>query len=684
VIGRGVLVDVGASLFSCASLRIGDGAVIGPHAFLCDRDEEGRTGAIVIGKNARIGANVRILGPCCIDEGASLPAGTVVRGDMSPGSGASRKPKMREGATDSRPESVGRGVPDRADTQPPGGASPLPVRRVRAVLMADFTIDELAQRLTAAGSEPHDLEVVSEVAPFDQIVPTLIALASSDAKPELAVVWTRPDRACPAFGELLAGGSRDVEGILAEVDNFASLLKSHAQAARFVFVPSWVLPPTRRGTGLLELRESQASLVLMQMNLRLAGALESAANVFVLDAQRWLAAANDGGVDPKLWFAGKMAFTSGVLAEAARDIRAGLRATLGASRKLVVLDLDDTLWGGIVGDVGWENLALGGHDPSGEAFVAFQRQLIALSMRGVALAVVSKNDEATALEAMRSHPEMLIRPSMLAAFRINWLDKAQNIVEIARELNLGLQSVVFLDDNPIERARVREALPEVYVPEWPSDPTYSTRTLEGLACFDTAAVTAEDCERNATYATERERASTRGQVSSFDEWLAALQLTVRFEPIGGPNVARATQLLNKTNQMNLRTRRLSEGELVEWSRQSGHETWTVHVSDRFGNAGLTGVLSLARAANDVYVEDYVLSCRVMGRRVEEAMVWAAKRRANAMGGHRLVALPVATQKNKPCLDFFERVGLERCPEGYTEAVAAIEQPPALVTIEGLQ
>jgi FkbH-like protein len=422
----------------------------------------------------------------------------------------------------------------------------------------------------------------------------------------------------------------------------------------------------------------------MRMNLRLAEALEALPNVFLLDAQRWLGAANDGGFDPKLWHAGKIAFTTNVLREAAADILAALRGVLGISRKLVVVDLDDTLWGGIVGDVGWENLRLGGHDPDGEAFVQFQKQLVALTKRGVALAVVSKNEESTALEAMRKHPEMIVRPEMLAAYRINWRDKAQNIVEIAQELNLGIQSVVFLDDNPIERGRVREALPEVYVPVWPADPTHYPRALEGLRCFDAPHVSAEDLERNAMYATERERTQLRGKVSSLDEWLATLELKVRFEPLGPQNIARAAQLLNKTNQLNLRTRRLSEAELLAWSREGGHESWAVHVSDRFGPAGLTGLLGLARRGEDVHLEDYVLSCRVMGRRVEETMVWAACVRASVLGGRQLLVRPIETAKNKPCRDFFLRTeGLTPDAAGYARSLSGPFTKPALVDVDGI-
>ena len=187
------------------------------------------------------------------------------------------------------------------------------------------------------------------------------------------------------------------------------------------------------------------------------------------------------------------------------------------------------------------------------------------------------------------------------------------------------------------------------------------------------------------YATERERASLRDRVSSLDEWLATLGLQVRFERLGPGNVGRAAQLLNKTNQMNLRTRRLGEAEFLAWAREGGaRESWTVSVSDRFGQAGLTGLLSVEREGDDVHVVDYVLSCRVMGRRVEETLLWAGAKRGAALGGKRLVVAPIPTAKNKPCVDFVERAGLERAADGFVRDLTHVEDAPSLLKIEGLE
>jgi FkbH-like protein len=693
------VIDVGAHIYAEKTVTIGKGAVIGAHVVISDRDEHGGVGDVVIEAGARIEARARVVGPCRIGRGARVLPGVTVYGDVPAGavvgecaaaadhvgSANGANGHAKKGAAVSAAVTSAATAPA-SPAFPTNGlhAEPKPAavvtRRVSAVLAGDSTLGELVEHL---GQPTEDgLLIESEVAPFDQVVQTLMDLGTRDRKVTLLVVWTRPEQVSPSFNDVLVGGDLDLGRLEAEVDAFASLLQTHADAARFVFVPSWVTPPWRRGMGMLELRPGRAANALMRMNLRLADALARLPNVFLLDAQRWLAAAPDGAFDPKLWHAGKVAFADDVLAEAAADIQAALRGVLGMSRKLVVVDLDDTMWGGIVGDVGWESLRLGGHDADGEAFVQFQKQLLALTKRGVALAVVSKNEEPTALDAMQRHPEMIIRPAMLAAHRINWRDKAQNILEIAQELNLGLQSVVFLDDNPIERGRVHEALPEVYVPEWPADPTHYPRALESLRCFDTPHVSAEDLERNAMYATERERTALRTKVSSLDDWLATLDLAVRFERLGGENVSRATQLLNKTNQLNLRTRRMSERELLDWSKEEGHEVWAVHVGDRFGQAGLTGLLGLARDGDDVQLADYVLSCRVMGRRVEESMVWAAQVRAGRLGGRRLVIEPIPTAKNKPCIDFFARLGAGAA-ERYVRSAEEPGPPPALVQLEGL-
>jgi FkbH-like protein len=494
------------------------------------------------------------------------------------------------------------------------------------------------------------------VAPFGQVAQSLLQGPSPDAV-DFALTWTRPETAVPAFARLLANEAVTDEELRADVDAFVQLLQRGAAGWRALFVPTWTQPPAQRGLGLIDGRPGGAAWALATMNLRLMERLATVANAFVLDAQRWAVAGGRGGQNPRAWFVGKVAFGDAVLAEVSRDLKAGLRGLAGGASKLLVLDLDDTLWGGVVGEVGWQGLRLGGHDPVGEALVAFQRQLKALTRRGVVLAVVSKNEEAVALEAMRSHPEMVLRPEDLVGWRINWQDKARNIAELVAELNLGLQSVVFIDDNPAERGRVHETLPEVLVPDWPEDKLLYPSALAQLRCFDVPGVSREDAERTSLYASERERRALMAQVGSMDDWLEKLDIRVTVEPLGPANLARIVQLLNKTNQMNLATRRLTGAELSDWAAGEGRFLWAVSVADRFGDAGLTGIVSVEQAGSIARVVDYVLSCRVMGRRVEEAMVHVAVETARASGATRLEARLLPTRKNKPCHDFWLRSGL---------------------------
>jgi FkbH-like protein len=279
-----------------------------------------------------------------------------------------------------------------------------------------------------------------------------------------------------------------------------------------------------------------------------------------------------------------------------------------------------------------------------------------MTNRGIVIGIVSKNTEAVAMEVFEKHPEMVLTRDEFAGWRINWEDKARNIAELADELNLGLQSVVFIDDNAFERARVHEALPEVFVPEWPEDPLLYARALQAMDCFDSATFTNEDRQRASMYAAEKKRASSRKDVNSLDQWLQTLEMTVQVEPVDESNLARIVQLLNKTNQMNLRTRRLTDTELVDWLQGERRCLRAVRVSDRFGDAGLTGIFSIETRNKAAHFTDFVLSCRVMGRQVEQTMVAVAAEEALHLGAQSLIAEYVPTPKNKPCLDFWKKSG----------------------------
>jgi FkbH-like protein len=522
----------------------------------------------------------------------------------------------------------------------------------RLVLIADFNAETFARYLQHTALPGWEIVL----APYDQVYQTLASDAG--AAGSTALVWTQPHGVVDTFRRARDFEPVDPARAIEEVQAFAAAVSAFARRCRYVFVPTWTQPLWDRGYGMLDARPGVGLTdLLARMNLALADALADEPSVFVLDASRWMTAAGARAAASKLWYASKNPFSPPVFEEAAADLAAALDGLAGRARRLIILDLDDVLWGGIVGEVGWEGITLGGHDHTGEAFADFQRALKALTRRGIQLAIASKNDAAAALEVFDRHPEMQLRRDDVAAWRINWSDKGENVADILRELKLGAESAVFIDDSPSERARVLEAVPGVLAPDWPTDPARYRETLRGLRCFDAPLMTAEDRARTGMYAAERSRHASLSTATSLESWLQSLHIRIAVEALTAANVDRAAQLMNKTNQMNMATRRLSVQELQDWAGAADHLLLTFRVADRFGDYGLTGIIGLAFDRATVRLTDFLLSCRVMGRMVEEAMLSVAVEACRSRGASKLIADFSPTARNGPCLEFFRRSGL---------------------------
>jgi len=515
-------------------------------------------------------------------------------------------------------------------------------------LLSDFNTYNLALLLKKhAGS----FVVHCREAPYGQTMSVLLDDKSEFwAEPyDALVLWTLPERLIPSFSRVIAFEEFSVDDILSEVDAFAAQIQRIPETVWTIILPSWIALGVDRGLGCLDLANNRGvANMLMRMNMRMADNAERDRRIVLLDAQRWLSAAGTASFNQKLWYMSKTPFHSTVFQEASSDILATISGIRGLNKKVLVLDLDGTLWDGIVGDIGWEKLRLGGHDPVGEAFVDFQKELKRVVNRGVLLAIASKNEEATALEAIRRHPEMVLKLEDFAMWKINWHDKAANIADIMSSLNLGLESAVFLDDSAFERARVREALPQIFVPELPADPMQYPSFLRSLKCFDSPMISMEDRIRTKMYVADQRRSALKTEANSIGEWLEKLDLSVTVEPLNHGNLERAAQLFNKTNQMNLSTRRLTAAELFAWAETENQSLWTFRVSDRFGEYGLCGICSLVCQGAKGWMRDFLLSCRVMGRGVEEAMVCVVAQRAKTFGCTEIYTEFVPTAKNSPC------------------------------------
>lgn len=396
---------------------------------------------------------------------------------------------------------------------------------------------------------------------------------------------------------------------------------------------------------------------------------------------------------PALWFVAKQHPAADMLPELARLLAALVRAVVGLTAKCVALDLDGTLWGGVIGEDGMNNLRLGGAN-AGEAFVAFQQYLRELKRRGVLLAVCSKNNEADARLPFESHPEMVLRLEDISAFVANWNPKDQNLREIARKLNIGLDSIVFVDDNPVERRWIKRQVPEVQVVDLPEDPAEYIEAIERQLPFEALAISEEDRQRSETFKANADRDALRTASTTVGEFLAALEMTVELRSFDEANLPRITQLINKTNQFNVTTRRMLENQVAGLIGAPGAYTQAMRLRDRYGDYGLTGAL-VARAEKDVLrIDVWLLSCRVMGRRIEDVMLAALLRHAREAGFSRVVGEFIPSAKNAPVQDLFPRLGfaplekpgsesrfyewdLARTPEASPSGIAILDQTAPL-------
>jgi FkbH-like protein len=411
--------------------------------------------------------------------------------------------------------------------------------------------------------------------------------------------------------------------------------------------------------------------------------------VHVLDLAREAALHDGATLDSRLWFLGRFPFSDSMSRHLAGRAAALLLATRGRSIRLVVLDLDNTLWGGVLGEDGMKGVKLGGDFP-GNAFAAFQGLLKRLSARGIALAVTSKNDETQALEAIDSLPAMVLRKSDLVAWRINWNPKWQNIQEICAHLSLGLESVLFVDDNPVEREQVRRNLPAVKVLELPVDPARYSDALLACPWIEALSLTTEDLRRVESYKARERVVREQSSAASLDDFLASLGMRLHLAPLSESNAARAAQLVNKTNQFNATTRRYTQHQL-EAMQGEGWDVVVVGLEDKhspFENIGVILLHPDGADATRLHVDTYLLSCRVLGRGLETALVSWVVRLARRRGYRGVVGEIVVTERNEPVRRVYADAGFraDDAREGFFHReTAGVEPalPPWLDVVDGV-
>lgn len=462
-----------------------------------------------------------------------------------------------------------------------------------------------------------------------------------------------------------------------EIINLAKIFVNKTQSK--LILSNFVIPTYSP----YEINEAREKFGLQDMvralNQNIKNELGHEPKIYLHDLNSFVTKFGENNVfDYKQFFYGDLKISLDYIPYLAEEFMGYVKAVLGLNKKCIVLDLDYTLWGGIVGEDGFEGIKLG-DDPVGRAYVEFQRHLLALNQRGVILAINSKNNFDDAIEIIRKHPNMILKEDNFASFRINWNDKVVNMKEIAEELNIGLDSIVFFDDDPINRDYMRSAFPQVLTIELSDSSSYS-QILKSMNDFQVAKITNEDIKRSKMYLDQRKRTELQKQVGNLQDFLKQLNISAKIKKADQYTIPRISQLTLKTNQFNLTTRRYQEEDIRKFVSDDKKIVECVQIQDKFGDNGITGVYIVSKENKQEWLIDtFLLSCRVMGRGIEEALLGQIIERAKMEGIKKVKAQYIKTKKNKPAENFLSDFGFVRNGDIWVfETTKSIKKPEHLV------
>ena len=537
-----------------------------------------------------------------------------------------------------------------------------PLSNLKVGLLGNGTLDFLAAAFVGSGPR-HGLALECVQSAYDQIVQEALDSRSAlhRAAPE-AVLVALDYRALPlrtAPGDRSAAQSA-VQAALAQFELMRDGLRRHSGAT--VILATIAIPPESLFGSFDRAVAGTLRAMLLELNTRLTELVSRHSDHCLLFDVATLAE-SVGTAEwfaPAQWNLAKLPFADTFVPLYAEHFARLLAALRGKSRRVLVFDLDNTLWGGVIGDDGLEGIVIGQGDPVGEAFLSIQRMALALRDRGIVLAVSSKNEDETARLPFREHPEMLLRESHIAVFQANWNDKASNINAVAQALSLGLDTFVFLDDNPAERELVRRTLPEVAVPELPEDPALYPRALSAAGYFEAVMLSAEDRRRASFYEGNARRVALQAEVADLEAYLRALQMEITFQPFDEVGRARITQLICKSNQFNLTTRRYTEAQVAEAEFDPDTFTLQVRLTDTIGDNGMICVVICRCVDAETWgIDTWLMSCRVLGRRVEEMVLREIAWHAERAGIRRLVGHYRPTERNMLVRGHYAKLGFTR-------------------------
>jgi len=535
-----------------------------------------------------------------------------------------------------------------------------PLVPFRLAVLSNSTVDLVVPALVASAIR-HGIALEVVQPSYDQVAQEALTPDSkvNSSKPD-AVLFALDYRALPlklSLGDAEAA-SASIQGILGYLQALRQGIKSNSGA---LCIFQTFAPPAEPLFGSLDCGLSGTMRSMLgEINRELVAYVLGSGDVLLDVAGLAETVGLANWHDPQLWNLAKFSFSDEFIPLYADHVARTVAAIRGKSRKALILDLDNTVWGGVIGDDGLDGIKVAQGDARGEAHLAVQRLALDLRQRGIVLAVSSKNTDEVAREPFEKHPEMLLKLEHIAVFQANWNDKATNIQAIAEELSLGLDAMVFLDDNPVERGLVRKLLPQVAVPELPEEPAYYARTLAAGGYFEAVSFASEDLRRAGFYQDNARRASLQKQVGGVDAYLASLDMTITFQPFDATGRARIVQLINKSNQFNLTTRRYTDPEVTEAENDQAVFTLQVRLADVFGDNGMISVVICRSGEIGVWeIDTWLMSCRVLGRKVEHMVLREILEHARVAGIQKLVGVYRPTDRNKLVVDHYAKLGFAK-------------------------
>jgi FkbH-like protein len=538
-----------------------------------------------------------------------------------------------------------------------------PLEPFRLAVLSNSTVDLIVPALVASGAR-HALALDIIQISYNQVAQEALTPDSTinSSKPD-AVLFALDYRALPlkpCLGDP-EGSARAAQGAFGYLQALRQGIKANSSA---VCIFQTFAPPAETLFGSLDRALPGTTRHLIEsINAELADSVlrlgDALFDVAGLAETVGLAAWHDR----QLWNMAKFPFSADWIPLYCDHVARIVAALRGKSRKVLVLDLDNTVWGGIIGDDGLEGIKLAQGDAIGEAHLDVQRFALELRQRGIVLAVSTKNNDEIAREPFQKHPDMLLKLEHIAVFQANWNDKASNMQAIADELSLGLDAMVLLDDNPAERGMVRKLLPQVAVPELPDDPAYFARTLAAAGYFESVTFAPEDLKRSAYYQDNARRADLQKQVGGVEAYLSSLDMTVTFEPFNPTGRSRIVQLINKSNQYNLTTRRYTDPEVIAAENDPEVFTLQVRLVDIFGDNGMISVVICRPAETGSWeIDTWLMSCRVLGRKTENMVLREILKHARSAGIGKLVGVFRPTERNSLVIDHYAKLGFTRVSE----------------------